>query len=548
MTAMRPEPTPRVGYIPFGFGDVLDESITPSKNVGLTVAQNLVYRRHGGYGKRAGSAPYGAGPSTGLSAPVISGVRWHRGRPSALARMVVQSNDNLYQGNDNTGVFTSIGALTAGSSPAYFCSAFDPAESGVGGTPASDILIIASGSGVVQKWDGTNYTQLNAGITNHFSGCVFWHEHVFLWGDPNNPDTVFATDLGNPESYAFSTNFGGYQIGRGDGDPMVQVCVPLGPYLYIFKNESAYAMTGYDQNVGDYEFQLAPAIDRGTSNGHTVQVLNGQLIWWSGQNFFTLGPGQLEPSPIGTPLINTIAAVSQRSQSVMRSFAGDVIVQTLGGYEVYTNVYLCAVDGTGSGTADTILMFDGDASQLRGKPAWSVLNGTWKVGSFIGWEGPGDVHQLFVGDAVASQVWQLGGHPTADVAANNSTLSPIPVVATTGRNVGTDPDLLKRLDRAYLDVESNAAAFFVNVTSDQENSATVLAAASTGATGGNWGQNWGAMIWGSSSGQLYQSLQLAFAKSVVGYNFTVQINESGTASAYELVALSYRAIEEAYRP
>jgi hypothetical protein len=545
---MMAEPTPRVGYIPFSLGDVLDESITPSKNVGLTIAQNLVYRRFGSYGKRCGSAPYGGGPSTGLAAPVQSGFRWHRGVPSALAKMVVQSGDNLYSGNDGTGAMTFIGALAGGSTPAFFCSAFDPAESGVGGTPASDILIVCYGSGPPMKWDGTNFTQLSPGITNHFTGCVYWHEHVWFWGDPNNPDTVFATDLGNPESYTFSTTFGGYQIARGDGDPMVQVCIPIGSFLYVFKQSSAQVITGYDQNVGDYQFQLSPAIDQGCSNGLGVQVLNGQLIWWQGQNVFTLTPGSQEPTPIGTPITYTCAAVANRSQAVIRSFAGDIMVQTIGAFEVYTNVFLLAVDGTGGGVADTILMFDADASQLRGKPAWTKLTGTFRVGAFIGWDIGNDIHALYIGDSSVNQVWQFGGHPTADVGANNVTQAAIPMVLQTGRSTGDNPDLIKRLNRAYMDVESNAAAFIVTCASDQNQSSTLGVAAAVGGTGGLWGQNWGAMIWGSSSGQIYQSLEIAYAYSVVGYNFTFTISESSTSSAYEIVGLSYRAISEGYRP
>lgn len=50
---------PERKYNPLGLGGVLDESVSPSKvgGRGLTIAQNLVYRRFGSWGKRSGSTP-----------------------------------------------------------------------------------------------------------------------------------------------------------------------------------------------------------------------------------------------------------------------------------------------------------------------------------------------------------------------------------------------------------------------------------------------------------------------------------------------------------
>lgn len=542
---MAGDPSPKTVYTAFSFEDVLDEYQIPIKNKGLTIAQNVMYRRAGSYGKRTGSAPYGAAASTGLTGPVRSGVRWYRGKPTTFKAMVLQCGDALFTGNDATGAFSSISGLTAGSSACMFASVFDPAESAVAGTPASDILAIACGSMNPQKWDGTNFTQLSASITQKFTGVSFWHEHLWWWGDPGFPDYVFASDLGAPESFAFSNTYGGYQIGRGDGDPTVQICKPNGPFLYAFKNESIYAFQGYDFVVGEYQFQLEPAVfGIGTTCPFSVQVLNNKLIWWSGQDFWILGLADAAPTRIGTPIVKTIATAAMANQSQIRSAAGDFLVQTSAGYFMYTNVYLFAFPSVAGGN-DTILVYDGDAAQ-RGKPAWTIWKGL-NVGAFIPWGGPGDNSFLYYGDSVLSQASFIGGHPTADQLANGS-LTAISYTATTGRDVAGASDRKKRLDRVYLDVESNAATFEVTVTSDQQQSSTVLAIAAQGVQGGVWGQNWGTMIWGSASGVLYQSLQVPFAKTIVGYNFTIQIYESSTGASYEVVALSYRAVMEGYRP
>lgn len=544
---MAGDPSPRTVYTPFSFENVLDEYIIPIKNDGLTVAQNVMYRRAGSYGKRTGSGPYGAAASTGLTGSVRSGTRWYRGRPSTLKALVAQCGDTLFTGNDLTGAFTSLGGLTAGSSPVSFASVFDPAESGVAGTPASDVLVMACGSMSPRKWDGTNaVVPLSTTITQLFTGVTFFHEHLWFWGDPNFPTNVYASDLGAPESFAFSNTYGGYQIGRGDGDPNVQICIGNGPLLYAFKNNNIYGFEGYDFSQGDYQFQLQPIVQGiGTTAPFSVQVLNNRLIWWSGKDFWTLGIGESVPTRIGTPIVKTIASIAMGNQAQIRSAAGDFLVQTLAGFFVYTNVYLFAFPAA-SGPNDTILIYDGDAAQ-RGKPAWTIWKGL-NVGAFMPFGGgPGDNPFLYYGDSVLSQVSFIGGHPTADQLANG-TLNAIPYTAQTGRNVAGASDRKKRLDRVYLDVESNAATFDVTVTSDQQQSSTVLGIATQGVQGGLWGQNWGAMVWGNASGILYQSLQIAFAKSVVGYNFTIQIFESGTASSYEVVALSYRCVMEGYRP
>jgi len=232
------------------------------------------------------------------------------------------------------------------------------------------------------------------------------------------------------------------------------------------------------------------------------------------------------------------------NQAQIRSAAGDFLVQTSAGYFMYTNVYLFAFPSVAGGN-DTILVYDGDAGQ-RGKPAWTVWKGL-NVGAFIPWGGPGDNSFLYYGDSVLSQASFIGGHPTAGQLASGA-LTAITYNVVTGRDGGGAPDRKKRLDRVYFDVESNAATFDVTVTSDQAQSATVLAVAAQGVTGGTWGQNWGSMIWGSASGLLYQSLQVPFAKTVVGYNFTISISESSTGASYEAVGLSYRAVMEGFRP
>ena len=78
---MAQQTQPMQAFVPVRLGGVLDESATPSRtgtigmrameegsDIGMTRCQNLVYRRFGSWGKRAGSTlvfvpPQGGGPA-----------------------------------------------------------------------------------------------------------------------------------------------------------------------------------------------------------------------------------------------------------------------------------------------------------------------------------------------------------------------------------------------------------------------------------------------------------------------------------------------------
>ena len=226
-------------------GGPLDSSRYPGRGSRsqLQVAENVVYRRIGATSKRTGSDYYGTTvvgtPVQPFSGGVRSGFRWNRGKyagtTNVLNVQIVQSGDAFYIGNDVTGIFTALPlaagvTIAAGSTRAWYTASFDPAIN-------SDIAIITYGSGQPIKYDGTNpATFLSTTITNKFTGCYFWHDHVWFWGDPNYPDDLYAADLAQPESFTFMNAFGAYQIGRGDGDPFVQGVIDLGDTMYVFKS------------------------------------------------------------------------------------------------------------------------------------------------------------------------------------------------------------------------------------------------------------------------------------------------------------------------
>lgn len=543
-----PATLPARRWVPVPLGAPLDESTTPVRNRGLMTFQNGVYRRFASAAKRSGSAPYGTTGGVIGANPTRSGTRWHRGRPSSLARMVVQSGDALYTGNDISGAMTLLGTLAGGSTPAFFASVFDPAESGVGGTPASDVLAIAYGSGAPMKYDGTNFVTLSPSITNPFTGVVFWHERLWFWGDPAFPDTVFATDLGNPESFAFSNAFGGYSIGRGDGDATVQCCIPIGDTLFVFKNTSIFAITGFDFQAGDYQFAVTQIVSGyGLASPKAVARLRDALVFWTDESFYRLAYGSNQLEYIGRPIPLTSAQIANGNQNVIRAVAGDFLVSTLSGKLVYNNLALFAVD-VGTGIADTIMVFDDDASVKLGEYAWSTWKG-FTVGAWIPWTGSGDQHLLFFGDAQVGQVYQFGADATADVRAGGTRVAP-QVLLVTGRVDCGTPDLVKHLHNLYIETEANAATFATNVVSEQAISPTQNSFTTSGNVGGVIGVahlNVDALL-GPSSGQSYQAPISTITPSLNGRNFQMTISETSTSSAYELIGVTLDVLEETYYP
>ena len=539
---------PRDRWERVAFDGGLDQSTSQNRYPGLRVATNVVYRPFGALSKRAGSSVYGAVPN---GTPIRSGYRWYRGNPTVYRAMVVQNGDGFYLGNDAGGAFNRLFAFPANPatpiSAAFYASTYDPAESGVAGTPASDVMVVAWGGGAPLKWDGANaVVPLSPNITNPFTGVTEWHGHLWFWGDPSVPATLFATDIDNPEGFTFMLEFSpeGYPIGRGDGDPYIQRVINVGDVLYAFKTASIFAVTGYDFQATDVQFTIQEAVtDSGTTAPHSVANLRGSLIYWDGASFRQFVPGNTETIAIGTPIINSMARAAVGSQAGIQAFAGDFIVQTVDGYTLYSGFYLCAIDLNGTGVADTILAYDLDASALMGKPMWTVWTGL-SIGAFIPWNGFGDLRYLYIGSATDGTVRLMGGDPTGD---DNTFGPPSPIAceAQLGRYAFDTPDQYKRLDRAYLEAESTAATFEVAVRTDV--SASTQPTMTTGEPGLLAGEAVIAaenIFAGDAGASTYQSPIVDFEGWVKGLNFSFDITESSNSSAWSLIALAVHLVEE----
>jgi hypothetical protein len=400
---------------------------------------------------------------------------------------------------------------------------------------------------------------LSPQITNAFTGCVQWHNHVWYWGDPNNPDVLYASDINQPQGFTFMQQFGGYTIGQGDGDPGIQSAVPIGNILYVFKTNSIYAITGYSFQSGEYQFSVEPAIaGYGIPSSGCVAVLNNALVLWTGNGFYRLAVGAYQLEYIGAPIAHTEGLVALGNQQLVRAVAGDFAVQTAlvqgGGTGTYlhSSVALWAVD-LGDGTADVVLMYDDDASNRIGNYAWSKLeltalndsSNTQAIGAWIpfghGFDNAGtkiDPPTLFwipPPDNITFPIVQYGANAFGD---NNGT-SDIAVFVTTGWFYGENMNQPKKAARIYLDVQAVGGATF---------GASLQSAGL--ANGMNSSYLFPSQTWnfpttvGTGTGDQYQTLLGLIPVALQGTAFQLTLSEINATSAYELVSATFDFIEE----
>jgi hypothetical protein len=416
------------------------------------------------------------------------------------------------------------------------------------------------------KWNGSTLTGLSY-LTQYnpdgvlpweFTGCYEWHNHLWFWGSPQQPDYLFATDIDTAEGFSFMVENGGYPIGVGDGDPYIQDCFAIGNIMYVFKSNSIYAVTGYDFQPGEYQFQVAPAISgSGVPARCCIQELNNALVYWSGAKFERLAVGSFQTEYIGAPIKTTsgkVAIGTPGFPNLVRAVAGNyqVLTHLNGAYpspgpvtdsELRTNMALWAVD-VGNGVADTVLAYDDDATQVIQQYAWAPWVG-WQVAAWMRFTGglnnagnAFDQKLLFyippppVGGLLT--INQIG----ADAGADNGTA--ISWLAQTGWIDFDTPALLKHLHRIFLDLAATpGATIMVNViaTGNSQNG-TPYAPRSFSFP----------VTAGTAAEETYQVLNVRVNPYMTGYKIMLTFSESGSETAYEVAGITLDYIEEAFKP
>jgi hypothetical protein len=358
--------------------------------------------------------------------------------------------------------------------------------------PNNNVTTTTTFSGGGNSWSGLCALDWNNGnpfvtglsfmVPNAFTGCAYWHNHVWAWGDPNNPDTLFACDINQPEAWTFmiqngglnpkkgSAQTGGYDIGVGDGSPLIQTCVPLGNAFYVLKTDSIYMIEGYDFQQGEYQFSVTQqVVGYGIPSPYCATALDEQLVFWSGKKFLRLAVGAYEPEHIGLPIPITEGYCSTTMQPNVRAIAGDMQAKTL-----LNNVYVNGVTSTpatvifrnlaifsfdrGDGTFLNVV-YDDEKSAATGGYAWTKWYG-WSVGYWIRY-GQGKAPSTANTDAPlirfispnGEHIYTAGGNAIQDFGS-----VPIPWMAQSGWIDGGTPELLKDTRVVYANASAVAGA------------------------------------------------------------------------------------------
>jgi hypothetical protein len=411
---------------------------------------------------------------------------------------------------------------------------------------------------------------------NAFAFCTTWHNHVWYWGEAGNPDTVFASDIFQPEAFTFmiqngpttgpnvgtmfgATN-GGYQIGPGDGDRQVQACIPIGNAMYVIKTANIYMIEGYDFQQGEYLFSVTPQVSGyGIPNPYCAAVLENELIFWSGRKFLRLAVGAYEPEHIGFPIpLSEGTASTSGSQLLVRCVAGDFQVQAAltnnfglpqpypDSTVIYRSMALWAFNATGSGY---VMAYDDEATQERQQYAWAPWSG-WDVGCWIQ-QGTGpsptgnDVDRpvAYFIDSQGIAIHEVGANATKDSGAA------IPWMAQTGWVDFSSPEVLKNAHRMFLNVEAQAGATLTATLAPGRiipNSGQVLPYNTTPIT-----LTFAPTLAPSSSGaESLNDMERYIEPSIQADSIVVQITEPGSSfTGFELQAWSIDVNpEEAFAP
>lgn len=328
------------------------------------------------------------------------------------------------------------------------------------------------------KYDGATVSGLSYQIQHGFRNCCTWHEHVWYWDDPNFQNTLFASDIDQPEGFTFMLQNGGYKVGRGDGDPSIQVAKPWGNSLAVFKTNNIYQVSGYDFQSGEYEFQIQPLVTADENAGGSgvpgpdcVNELNDALLYWDGRQFNRLAVGAFIPEPIGAPIPLTSSKLRIGKQTLVQAVAGSFQELTQLNNQYFTgtgsvevirpNRAYWACDTNGDGIPDTVIAYDDDASQRLGHYAWMKWSGL-QVAAWIPFgNGPNagntdtDLPYLFFlqyNSSGVPNVYRLGGNAKFDGT------NPIPWMAQTGVFTGSSPELVKNLHRLFIELQATNGA------------------------------------------------------------------------------------------
>lgn len=178
-----------------------------------------------------------------------------------------------------------------------------------GGLPQLVMRVPIGTTSVVESTAVASLGESFIGSFERFPRCsmnVIWNDRQLMAGDPDNPDTVYMSELFFPERWA------GLSFRTRDGAPVTGI-LPLRDYCLIFSRDRTYMLQGFTE--ADFSFQL---IEQSLGSiGHRCNaVVHGSAYVWTEK-----GPYMYNGSwhPLSPDNIFTVPPVAQNTAGKVRA-------------------------------------------------------------------------------------------------------------------------------------------------------------------------------------------------------------------------------------
>lgn len=227
-------------------------------------------------------------------------------------------------------------------------------------TVASDQVVITLDSSVQKKpfaWAATGSVYQLSADSNLPTGTInAYHKNIlFVSGNSSNPSRVYFSNLGLIGTWT-ATDF--FDVQADDGTS-VRGLVSAYDCLYIFKDKSIWRLSGSDRD----SFQLEKMVDNiGTLSQQSISVVNNLIYFTTAQGDVAIYDGAY-----------TVKFISQKIRTTIGNLnftrANKILGAGFSTYKYVDNDYYAAVSEAGSGTNNSVLLFD------TAHQAWTKFKG-----------------------------------------------------------------------------------------------------------------------------------------------------------------------------
>lgn len=382
----------------------------------VLVAENVLFRP-GAVKKRKGSRRLN---TTSLGPQPISGI-FRLYRTDGVKNTIVAHNETLYGMRTNGESFSLVTDLT----PSEWD--FDAWK---------DLVFATSPDNDLYQWDGISAATKVSGNPPRAAFVKQHQNYLFTAGDPANPATLSWSALDDQTTWP-STNFVVLADARGRGDWITALASVHGD-LIIFMRRSTYLFVG---DSPDNALLGEVFTDVGCVSYRTVASDGGWTYFLSHDGLYRM-QGTLNGMRL------------ERLSDSVQAFIDECPDLSKAAGCRRDHYYWLALPSAGSTVNDLVLVYDLQTE------SWTTFKGV-SPATFSVWDGPGDLGEIYWGDATEGFVVR------GDVG-NTDAGTPISALFRTKFYDGERPMIVKQFRRLSVDSKARDNAWAVGWSVDQD--------------------------------------------------------------------------------